>query len=87
MTHLNDLEVKVMVIDFNRCSGKAQVRRATLSCDSSYLFYSRGTLSMANITPKFFLMLQTIYINSLMNLYGCQHRNNLPDNFRVVIDL
>ena len=24
------------VIDFNRFSGKAQVRRATLSCDSSY---------------------------------------------------
>ena len=26
-----------LVIDFNRFSGKAQVRRATLSCDSSYL--------------------------------------------------
>ena len=25
-----------LVIDFNRFSGKAQVRRATLSCDSSY---------------------------------------------------
>ena len=24
------------VIDFNKFSGKAQVRRATLSCDSSY---------------------------------------------------
>ena len=36
MTHLSDLEVKVMGQDFNRCSGKAQVRRATLSCDSSY---------------------------------------------------
>ena len=28
------------VIDFNRFSGKAQFRRATLSCDSSYLFFS-----------------------------------------------
>ena len=26
-----------LVIDFNRFCGKAQVRRATLSCDSSYL--------------------------------------------------
>ena len=33
MTHLSDLEVKVMG---HRCSGKAQVRRAT-HCDSSYL--------------------------------------------------
>ena len=33
-THLSDLEVKV--IDFDKFSGKAQVRRATLSCDSSY---------------------------------------------------
>ena len=31
--YLSDLEVKV--IDFDRFSGKAQVRRATLSCDSS----------------------------------------------------
>ena len=29
--------------------------------------YSWGTLTMANITPEFFLMFQTIYINSLMN--------------------
>ena len=32
-----------LVIDFNRFSGKAQVRRATLSCDSSYynkLYYN-----------------------------------------------
>ena len=31
------LRSRSWVIDFNRCSGKAQVRRATLSCDSSYL--------------------------------------------------
>ena len=40
MTHLSDLEVKVMcrscVIDFNILSGNAQIRRAMLSCDSSY---------------------------------------------------
>ena len=36
-THLSDLDVKVMGhIDFDTFSGKAQVRRATLSCDSSY---------------------------------------------------
>ena len=40
-TIMSDLEVKVMgsrswVIDFDRFSGKAQVRQATLSCDSSY---------------------------------------------------
>ena len=33
-THLSDLEVKVM--GFDKFSGKAQIRRATLSCDSSY---------------------------------------------------
>ena len=27
---------RVIVLDFNKFSGKAQVRRATLSCDSSY---------------------------------------------------
>ena len=27
------------VIDFDRFSGKAQVRRAMLSCDSSYYFF------------------------------------------------
>ena len=32
------LRSRSWVIDFNRFSGKAQVRRATLSCDSSYLF-------------------------------------------------
>ena len=32
-SHPSDLEVKV---NFNRFSGKAQVGRATLSCDSSY---------------------------------------------------
>ena len=31
-------------------------------------YYSQGTLSMGNITPKFFLMLQTFYINSLMDV-------------------
>ena len=31
------LRSRSWVIDFNRFSGKAQVRRATLSCDSSYL--------------------------------------------------
>ena len=36
-THLSDIEVKVFGHRFNRFSGKAQVRRATLSCDSSYL--------------------------------------------------
>ena len=35
-THLSDLEVKVMGLDFDKFSDKAQVRRATLSCDSSY---------------------------------------------------
>ena len=36
-THLlSDLEVKVMGHRFDKFSGKAQVRRATLSCDSSY---------------------------------------------------
>ena len=30
------LRSRSWVIDFNRCSGKAQGRRATLSCDSSY---------------------------------------------------
>ena len=55
---------------------------------------------MANMTPKFFLMLQTIYINSLMHCsLLCEvvkrlpyqlaniERNNLPDNFHVLIDL
>ena len=32
------LRSRSWVIDFNRCSGIAQVRRATLSCDSSYFF-------------------------------------------------
>ena len=36
-THLSDLDLKV--IDFDKFSGKAQVRRATLSCDSSYLVF------------------------------------------------
>ena len=40
MTHLSDLEVSV--IDFNRFSGKAQVRQATLTCDSSYCLFSLG---------------------------------------------
>ena len=31
------LRSRSRVIDFDRFSGKAQVRRATLSCDSSYL--------------------------------------------------
>ena len=35
-THLSDLEVNVMGNRFIRFSGKAQVWRATLSCDSSY---------------------------------------------------
>ena len=30
------------VIDFDRFSGKAQVRRATLSCDSSYFVMPKG---------------------------------------------
>ena len=30
------LRSRSWVIDFDRFSGKAQVRRATLSCDSSY---------------------------------------------------
>ena len=38
--HLRDLEVKVMG---HRFSGKAQVRRAMLSCDSSYLINSSAT--------------------------------------------
>ena len=29
-----------LAIDFNRFCGKAQVRRATLSCDSSYLIHA-----------------------------------------------
>ena len=37
MTHLSDIEVNVFGHRFSRFSGKAQVRRATLSCDSSYL--------------------------------------------------
>ena len=32
------LRSRSWVIDFNRCSDKAQVRRATLSCDSSYCY-------------------------------------------------
>ena len=36
-SHPSDLEVKVMG-QFNRFSGKAQVRRATLPCDSSYCY-------------------------------------------------
>ena len=36
MVHLRDLESRSWVIDFNRFSGKAQVRRATLSCYSSH---------------------------------------------------
>ena len=39
-THLSDIEVNVFGHRFNRFSGKAQVRRATLSCDSSYVFYA-----------------------------------------------
>ena len=35
-THLSDLEVNVMGHRFIRFSDNAQVRRATLSCDSSY---------------------------------------------------
>ena len=35
-THLSDNEVNVFGRRFNRFSDKAQVRRATLSCDSSY---------------------------------------------------
>ena len=36
-THLSDtLRSRSWVIDFDKFSGKAQVRRATLSCDSSY---------------------------------------------------
>ena len=38
-THLSDLKVNVMGHRFIRFSGKAQVRRATLSCDSSYSAY------------------------------------------------
>ena len=34
--HLSDLEVNVMGHRYIRFSGKAQVRRAALSCDSSY---------------------------------------------------
>ena len=37
--HLSDLEVNVMGHRFIRFSGKAQVRRATLSCDSSYYIF------------------------------------------------
>ena len=42
----------------------------------------------------FLLMLQTFYINSLMDYYNeeitlstCQHKSNFPNNFHVVIDL
>ena len=42
-THLSDLEVKV--IDFDKFSDKAQVRRATLSCDSSYLVVKMNTFT------------------------------------------
>ena len=41
-THLSDLEVNVMGHRFIRFSGKAQVKRATLSCDSSYYCHSQG---------------------------------------------
>ena len=38
------LRSRSWVIDFNRFSDKAQVRRATLSCDSSYFCYTDGTI-------------------------------------------
>ena len=33
------LRSRALVIDFDKFSGKAQVRRATLSCDSSYFYF------------------------------------------------
>ena len=42
-----------MVIDFDKFSGKAQVRRATLSCDSSYLFSTHNlNISLGQIAYK-----------------------------------
>ena len=46
-THLGDLEVKVMG---HRFSGKAQVRRAMLSCDSSYCVYVFPSLRLTIVS-------------------------------------
>ena len=59
-THLSDIEVKVFGHRFNRFSGKAQVRRATLSCDSSY--YSFEYITTSRIMQGHFQMIVFIYM-------------------------
>ena len=50
-------------IDFNRCSDKAQVRRATLSCDSSYfLRASISNLKIGHIYQLLFLYLDCMHL-------------------------
>ena len=46
------LRSRSWVIDFNRCSGKAQVRRATLSCDSSYQLF-QATFNLIGVRSDF----------------------------------
>ena len=65
-THLSDLEVKV--IDFDKFSGKAQVRRATQSCDSSYFIFSATPCFLFScVTAKVFQssIVEIFVINSL----------------------
>ena len=51
------LRSRSWVIDFDKFSGKAQVRRATLSCDSSYFkdsgLNSRLQWGLFSVAPEF----------------------------------
>ena len=46
------LRSRSWVIDFNRYSGKAQVRRATLSCDSSYCSLKLNVLNYCFVNQR-----------------------------------
>ena len=65
------------VIDFNRFSGKAQVRRATLSCDSSYFrssVYYMGMFSLwfcsRHMKIIFTPLLPNICYSGMNNFHG-----------------
>ena len=64
-TNLSDIEVNVFGHRFNRFSGKAQVRRATLSCDSSY--YNTVLYLICIITIQYICFYRPITLESVIS--------------------
>ena len=69
------LRSRSLVIDLNRCSDKAQVRRATLSCDSSY--FVKVGFKVVNISRTCFpdvtviISYINVYVINVFNIYDC----------------